>query len=782
MIVGCEGCRRDDAEERKKQLEKDEAPKQDFTARPPQPFPADGNQSGNAIKPGHWTSASQTLQSNKVDARGELTSVCGSRGISLRSGLETRSVGSVPSIRPIVMPKGQRRRFDYRLLPPIPTGAEQKTCFLTSQFSSAGQSVFFDAGSQPFRMMRSQEYFFVILTERPERFAKLKQGDWVRHYYDQDAFELDPLSTDLINYRIVIPPTDDVLPIPETMLDWTSTAVVLWDDLSADALTPDQMTAMSDWIQFGGRLVVNGAAGSDQVANTVLGSWLPLKPTSNIELDSEAAVELLSGWQVKSDRSTEKQTALVRSQSGRVAVDGTLASDAEPLPESGKLVLTRRIGRGQITQPRFDITSDWIADWNSYDSFINAGILGRPKRTYVRESDSEPIRQLYSNSVQENARGSATAATNSGLRIFSRDASLKKTPKNEQQLREPFAISPITGLSGWTDNSDLVKSFRDVLRSESGIEIPKSSLVVRSLGIYLFLLVPVNYLVFRLLGRLEYAWLAVPVIAIAGAIWVARAARLDIGFARSQTEIAMLELQPGYQRGHLTRVIAIYNSLSSTYDANFKTIDGCGVPIDVVSSGNRKQMDAPDGTTFRSSYDEGPTLAGVAIDSNQIRLIHAEQMIDIGGGISLRQTQGETDSELLVNDSSIDLLDAYLVRKDDDGRTQIANLGGCVGGSTTKPRFRPADSVSVSSDLPMQTASLIQQLASPGIIANGTTRLVGRVDGPIGGFSIEPTTNQQLAQTIVLVNLKHATLPKSEVDENLLSEFRKVTTLKDESP
>ena len=253
MIVGCEGCRRDDAGEKEKAKE-EEAPKQDFTARPPQPFPSDGNGLGNAIKPGHWTSASQTLQSNRIDARGELTSVCGSRGVSLRSGLETKSFGTVPSIRPVVMPKGQRRRFDYRILPPLPTSAEQKTCFLTSQFTSSGQSIFFDTGSQPFRMMRAQEYFFVILTERPERFTKIKQGDWVRQFYDRDEFELDPLNTDSIHYRIVIPETDDVLPISDTMLDWTSTAVVLWDDLSADALTPDQARAMSDWIQFGGTI------------------------------------------------------------------------------------------------------------------------------------------------------------------------------------------------------------------------------------------------------------------------------------------------------------------------------------------------------------------------------------------------------------------------------------------------------------------------------------------------------------------------------------------------
>jgi hypothetical protein len=56
---------------------------------------------------------------------------------------------------------------------------------------------------------------------------------------------------------------------------------------------------------------------------------------------------------------------------------------------------------------------------------------------------------------------------------------------------------------------------------------------------------------------------------------------------------------------------------------------------------------------------------------------------------------------------------------------------------------------------------------------------VGRIDGSLDGLSIRPTANQQLSQTIVVVNLKHAPHPDAEVDENLLSDFRNVTTLKE---
>ena len=272
---------------------------------------------------------------------------------------------------------------------------------------------------------------------------------------------------------------------------------MLWDDVPAESLTPDQQIAMGDWLRFGGRLIVNGADAADSIANTSLQDALPLLPSGNIELDPDAAESLLQGWQIKTDPSTKKQIAVIRGQSGRVAVDGTLADGAVPVPRSGKLVLTRLVGRGTVVQPRFDITSDWIANWQSYDSFVNAVLISRPPRAYFQADSDGVVRQRY----PLTQRLDADAETNTGFRLFSRDASLR--PSKETAKESSSASSGITrssgaaGVGGWNDNSEVIALCRDILRSESGIEIPKSSLVIKSLGIYLCLLVPINYLIFR---------------------------------------------------------------------------------------------------------------------------------------------------------------------------------------------------------------------------------------------------------------------------------------------
>src|SRR6056297_3103003 len=86
LIVGCEGCRRDAADDSEQAEE--QAPQEDFTSWPPQPLPSSGTAASGAtadrpaVKPGHWTTASQVIQSNQVDARGELVHRAGvfSRG------------------------------------------------------------------------------------------------------------------------------------------------------------------------------------------------------------------------------------------------------------------------------------------------------------------------------------------------------------------------------------------------------------------------------------------------------------------------------------------------------------------------------------------------------------------------------------------------------------------------------------------------------------------------------------------------------------------------------
>tara|TARA_R110002073_G_scaffold60209_3_gene151173 strand:- start:4537 stop:6990 length:2454 start_codon:yes stop_codon:yes gene_type:complete len=786
LIVGCDGCRSTPSAEEE---EKKKATLPDFTSAPAQAFPADSAPIGGGIKPGHWFSASEVLKSNREDVRGQLESWARLGKTSSPDSQTPRN--ALVNVRPIVLPKGQQRRFDYRNLAPLPSG-DSKNVFLSSQLYSGGRGLVYDSLPDVFQFLSQEEYFFIILTNRPERFAKLIGADWQRPYRSEAEF-----AGKAANYRIVIPDTDEVLPIAETMLDWTSTAVVLWDDISADSLTPGQTTAIADWIHFGGQLIVNGADGSDAIADSPLVDLLPLLPRGNIELAPESATELLKTWSVKTDRSTEAQSALLQSETARVAVDGNLAADADDVTGTGNLILQRRIGRGRVVQSRFDLMSDWISNWDSYNSFFNAVILQRPRRQFV-EIDADV---LLKHQYVDFQRYDADPTMNTTFRIATRDALLapstpnpvagdpvagdpaipgKKTdddtaaaevsplgkiPAKNMLSRDQWTrVDPVMGIGGWNSASDAVNLTQAILRNESGIVIPPSSLVVRSLGFYLLALVPLNYLVFRLFGKLEYAWLAVPLIAIAGAIWVARSAQLDIGFARSQTELAILETQPGYERGHLARVIAIYNSLSSTYDMQFSTVDAVA---NAIPQSKTNPADEP--LRFRTDFEEGPMLSGVAVGSNQTQMVRAEQIVDLGGGIYL-------DGETLVNGTEYDLLDSFVVAKTADDQTQLAVVGLCSAGSKTKLRFRDDATVKVSADLPLQVSRVMSAFLADKSVPADSSRLVGRIEESIPGMTVTPQANQRSSQTVVVANLRFPPSPEPQSDVNLVVDFRKSLT------
>tara|TARA_R110002049_G_scaffold309101_2_gene516896 strand:- start:22548 stop:24977 length:2430 start_codon:yes stop_codon:yes gene_type:complete len=773
IVVGCEGCRPqgDAADETDEQ-----APVQDYTAKPAEAFPGGNGPIAGGIKPGHWLTAMQSLKSNRADARGQLRSDAVATGTNLSGQAVDATPGqSIPSVRPVVLPKGQERRIDFRLLAPVPLMADQSRVTLGSRFVSSGASVYFDAGRQPFYVMSGEEYFFVILTNRPERFAKFQVADWVRPFRDEASFQ-----DKSANYRVVVPPTDGMLPLAETMLDWTSTAYVLWDDLSPDALTPAQATAMADWLRFGGQLIINGADAADGIAKTKLADVMPLKPTGNIQLDADAGASLLKNWSVRTDRSTDAQIALLRSQSGRIAVDGKLVAGAYEVKESANLLLARRVGRGRVVQSRFDMTSDWLSQWKSFDSFLNAAVLLRPRREYVDSVDvmsGSFTSQRYADSQLKRA----VPTVNTRFHIAARDAVLRgpATAVADDSTAPVVKVSNpnvgfgdsftrydlVSGTSAWNDNSDAIRTAREILIDEAGIEIPESSLIAKSLAYYLILLVPVNYIVFRLLGRLEYAWLAVPLIAVGGALWVARLARLDIGFARSQTEIAVLEMHAGYPRGHLSRIVAIYNSLSSRYDVQFDRLDAAALP---VQTGN----DIADSSevVFKTSFAEGPSLSGVPVASGRTQHIHAEQMIDLGGSI-VRQ------EESIRNGTEYELFDVFVIEKDDSGDVRVASVGAIAPGGTVLPRFKRIAAAAISDELPMQSVALLRKLASSASMPSGSARLVGRIDQSLPGMTITPTSNQLSGQTLVLAHLTAAPLPVPQPDVNLVADLRRVNKL-----
>ena len=263
------------------------------------------------------------------------------------------------------------------------------------------------------------------------------------------------------------------------------------------------------------------------------------------------------------------------------------------------------------------------------------------------------------------------------------------------------------------------------------------------------------------------------------------AAQLDIGFVRAQTEIGMLELQPDYARGHLSRYTALYTSLSTTYDFEFDESDGA-----------RRAF--PDQTEFRmlsgqgitrreltSAYDE-VRLTGVPVSSNSTNMVHSEQMLALDGAIRLgsrKSPTGSADREP-IEARSLQACASWQARTATRRRAKrrtSRHLDRRVCARAIAAHSR----VAVDRERPVlrrqatrpKGACIENAAAQPGADVPvwhstrrtsrpGEMRLVARIDEVLPGETITPAASQVRGATLVVAHLTYAPRPEPQQDAN----------------
>ncbi len=334
LITGCDGCRRAAEKKADKASKKDKLPAEAMTFARAVALPCGDSEAQSAVKLGHWFTLRQSLRSNHADERGDLQfSLMGPGANNERIGKDDLSF-----LRPAVLPKGRMKRLDIRMLATLPNEPLVSRLETNMVYTSANARI--EGGRIPHRLLRGDEYQFVILTRRPERFDRFRNANWVRSWmWSEDSSRQ---VTSINHYQLVIPKFDGILDLPESALDWTSIAYVLWDDFSPSKLTPAQTQALLDWTSFGGRLIVNGTPIVAELAGSSLNRHLPLQYEGLIELEPESLAALIQKHQVNRDPSSTLTLALIQNLSSRVRVGGSLKADAWSVANTDELITIKR--------------------------------------------------------------------------------------------------------------------------------------------------------------------------------------------------------------------------------------------------------------------------------------------------------------------------------------------------------------------------------------------------------------------------------------------------------
>ena len=804
-MPGCGGCTKDPIQSQRNleaELARERAkkkPKEDFevgwlTTRPSDGYPpAEQGEEPEPervlfrapYKPGHWTALTLPAKTNNFDFVGDLElSVVNRKGKSI-------PLESVPfdltTRRQAALPKGQPKLFESVLFVPATSQEARVNCQFVSHRGSGRD---WQGRVDALLRMPSYQYHMVVLARWPQRYTFLRGLAAVE--FPSDDF----VSASQPHYRVALMAADRRLALPSHSLLWTSVAYVLWDDAEPSALDPDQQRALLDWLHWGGQLILSGPETLDTLRNSFLGPYLPATASGSREL-SAADFLPMHDWSIGPGTADKSVPALkpVRPLAG-VALQKH--PQARYVPGSGELLVERGVGRGRITVSAFRLSERDLTAWAGFDEMFNSLLLRCPSRQFrlirdqlMQEASKSPQSEdrlgqiatrlsqpenVWQVSWADLAFPRLDARHVSQLRYFTRDtgvlfadygADVRTT--SQQEMADPNFDPPAgPGVAAWNDFGPVARAARKELTEAAQIEIPDRRFVLWMIGVYLAVLVPANWLVFRLLGRVEWAWGAAPIIAIVGTIVVIRMAQLDIGFARSRTEVAVVELQGDYARAHVSRYIALYTSLATSYDFRF---DDPGAVVQPFPAADKPgDFQPPECRNILYRYGDEADLSDVFVKSNNTGMMHSEQMVDLGGGLSLATTAGGRLE--VTNRTKLPLHDAEVVKHDASGNRQIAWLGTLEPGAKAAVRFdrpAPAREKSVppgtvagrqtSGDRtaagPLRLHELVQLSESAVEPGRADLRLLARIDRQIPGLTIKPAAPQSRQVALLVAHLDY---------------------------
>ncbi len=715
-IAGCRGCKAfdpiDNADKKKKEKEK---VTERFEVGPLQTLPSSSNSNELFLKPGHWCDLRQQVRANLSD-EGLIISC---------SGVEGKAPFRPLSILGLQMPfefdrsaslaRGQGKQLGYELFLP-PSVADFEEDFVKSK--AAVRVSFFPRTfgatlreeTYPIHVMDNYQNFLIVLSQSADRYQFLS-GLSCMTWPSLDRSEEERISP----FRVMsIVESEAQSSVPSRFATMMSVSHLFWNDCSGSAISETQQQAVLDWLHFGGQIVINGPEAQAGLKDSFLAPYLPLKSLRPATLTEKNWETFSQEWSIARFGERDiRQIALPRNRE-IPAVDGVLAESASWVEGCEQFVAERSVANGRVVMTTFPIGEEAMIRWPSYGSFVNSALLRRPHREWFRGSGvyagteasgdlrfaasfrGQEMNPVVQNRVRVLGRDlgklSSALASSASLKVES-DSSLKRNKGANRNLRPLSDSSNLQFRSdvGQLDNQALIaKAAIGGLQLESGINVPRVSTILKLLLGYFIVLVPVNWLVFRLVGRVEFAWLAAPVIAVIGAVVVAKTVQLDVGFSRSQNLFNVVEIHSGYQRGHVSSYLSLYTSLSTNYSVRYP--DTSGILLPFISNRSSESIKT-DSAKLRYEYaaQTGAGLASYPVRSNSTSFIRGESMCDLGGMFSVDWNSESAGSVRFRNDSLLELKDAVLIGKTEAGILLTGSMDRLLANSNSEIDLKAAN-------------------------------------------------------------------------------------------
>ena len=237
----------------------------------------------------------------------------------------------------------------------------------------------------------------------------------------------------------------------------------------------------------------------------------------------------------------------------------------------------------------------------------------------------------------------------------------------------------------------------------------------------------------------------------------------------------MLEVQGGFNRGHLTRYTALYSSLSTNYDIAFKDSTAVAQPFSI----DQTQLTGQSAQTVTFESTGRYSLRDFPVASNSTGMVHSEEFTNLGGTLVWEQ-QG--DQTTVTNGTKLPLVDAAIVRRRvaPGGATfdETAWIGDLPPGAKQVVTFalqqskehaasREADAGDLQGSSELKLHKLLNAAEDHRSLEPGEVRLVARHAAGLPGMQVSPESNQSRRATLVVAHLEYPLGDVPPKDENL---------------
>ena len=323
-------------------------------------------------------------------------------------------------------------------------------------------------------------------------FLGLVTGDEPSLGYWKERSEGDLL---LANYQPVSL-TAENFPDHREVLD--SFSILILNQVDTGSFRPEQLRALSAWIQGGGILIIGTGANGSRTLAGLTEKIVPAAAGDVTEQDVAAELEKLAGKPVRG--SSVLDVMDVRTEGGTVAVSRNAGSDSAPKdanPARG-LVWMHRKGSGVIYTAAFDLGTEPVLSWAGNKTFWE---------------------NLLERSLPE---------------------------QSIQLLQDPY------------QSTGKINGMEDVLGNIGAMDLPSATSVLPIFLLYLVLIGPVNYIILKKMDRREWSWFTIPALSVACALVIYGLGYRSKGSDLILNTISVVELNDDSGGGDRTDYVGVF--------------------------------------------------------------------------------------------------------------------------------------------------------------------------------------------------------------------------------